>query len=79
MSDLLKSKRGVFNEPRNVAIYLSRLLRYNGLDEIYKAFHMRRHSSASSAIGRMKNELSKSMEMKKRVEKIRLQLVKSQT
>ena len=79
MPDLLKSKRGVFNEPRNAAIYLSRLLRYNGLDEIYKGFHMSRYSSASSAIERMKNKLSRSMEMRERVEKIRLQLVKGQT
>lgn len=74
ISDLLVSKRGVFNEPRNVAIYLTRRLRYNGLDEICKRFHMSRYSSASSAIERMKNELSKNREMRKRVEKIRLQL-----
>ncbi len=77
-SDLLASKRGVFNEPRNVAIYLSRRLRYNGLDEICKGFNMSRYSSASSAIERMKNKLSKNRGIRNRVEKIKLQLIKSQ-
>ena len=31
--DLLRSKRGIFNEPRNVAIYLTRRLRGDGLGE----------------------------------------------
>jgi len=33
-NNLLKSKRGTFNEPRNVTIYLARRLRGDGLDEI---------------------------------------------
>ena len=40
--DLLKSKRGTFNEPRNVAIYLTRRLRGDGLGEICKEFQMKR-------------------------------------
>ena len=77
--DLLKSKRGVYNEPRNVAIYLTRRLRGDGLDEICREFHMKRYSSASSAIERMRVQISKDQQLRERVEKLRLMLAKSQT
>jgi len=77
--ELLKSKRGIVNEPRNVAIYLTRRLRGDELDEICKEFHMKRYSSASSAIERTKNQISKDRRFRKRVEKMRLILSKSQT
>ena len=77
--DLLKSKRGVFNEPRNVAIYLTRRLRGDGLDQICREFHMKRYSSASSAIQRVRVQISKDRQFKKRIEKLRLMLIKSQT
>jgi hypothetical protein len=75
--DLLKSKRGIFNEPRNVAIYLTRRLRGEGLDEICREFHMKRYSSASSAIGRVRVQVSKDRQFKKRIEKLRLMLIES--
>jgi len=77
--DLLKSKRGIFNEPRNVAIYLTRRMRGDGLGEICKEFHMKRYSTASSAIERVKDQISKDVRFRKRVEKLRLILTKSQT
>jgi putative transposase len=52
--DLLSSRRGIINEPRNVAIYLTRLLRRETLTEIGKEFHLNRYSSVSSAIKRTK-------------------------
>jgi len=73
MSDLLVSKRGEFNEPRNVAIYLTKLLRYNGAGEICKGFQMSRYRSASSAIERMNNKFSKNMAMRNRFDKIKRQ------
>jgi hypothetical protein len=48
--ELLKWRRGVFNEPRNVVIYVIRLLRNDGLEETGREFHMSRYSSVSSAI-----------------------------
>ena len=77
--DLLKSKRGIFNEPRNVAVYLTRRLRGDGLGEICKEFQMKRYSSASSVIERVKTQTSKDVRFRKRVEKLRLNLTKSQT
>ena len=77
--DLLSSKRGTFNEARNVAIYLTRRLRGDKLGEICEEFHMKRYSSASSAIERVKVQISKDERLRKRIEKLRLMLVKSQT
>jgi hypothetical protein len=77
--DLLKSKRGVFNEPRNVAIYLTRRLRGDGLHQICREFHMKRYSSASSAMERVRTQISKDRQLRGRVEKLRLVLTKSQT
>jgi len=77
--DLLKSRRGTSNEPRNVAIYLTRRLRGDGLNEICREFYMKRYSSASSAIERVRVQISKDRQFKKRVEKLELMLIKSQT
>ncbi len=51
---LIHSIRGISNEPRNVAIYLTRILRQDGLIDIGAAFGMQGYSSASSAIIRVK-------------------------
>jgi len=74
-----KSKRGIFNEPRNVAIYLTMRLRGDELSEICKEFHMKRYCSASSAIERIKTQISKGRLLRERIEKLRLILIKSQT
>ncbi len=73
------SKRGVFNEPRNVAIFLTRVLRKDGLESICREFSMGRYSSASSAIERVKRQMSKNRKLKMRVDNIRLQIIKGQT
>jgi chromosomal replication initiation ATPase DnaA len=69
--DLLTLKRGILNEPRNLAIYLTRRLRAEGLDEIYRQFHTGRYGSASSAIERVRVRISKDRQLEKRVEKLR--------
>ena len=76
---LLKSKRGTFNEPRNVAIYLCRRLRADRLDEICQEFGMKRYSTASSVLERVKVHQSRDRRFRKRVEELRLILTKSQT
>ena len=77
--DLLKSKSRVFNEPRNVAIYLCRLLRRDHLHELGKDFHLKRYSSVSTAIDRTKAEISKDRKLRQRVEKLKAVLTTSQT
>jgi hypothetical protein len=76
--DLLKSKRRVFNEPRNVALYLCRHLRGDRLHELCRHFHLKRHSSVSTAIERTKTEMSKDPKLKQRVEKLKAVLTNRQ-
>ena len=77
--ELLRSRRGRFNEARNVAIYLTRELRRATLDDICGPFRMSRYSSASSAIGRVKVQLARDRRLEKRVQKIIGELCKRQT
>jgi chromosomal replication initiation ATPase DnaA len=48
--ELIKSKRGTFNEPRAVAIYLTRMIRGEGLMDICKDYNLKKYSSASSVV-----------------------------
>jgi len=66
--DLLRSKRGVFNEPRNVAIFLSRRVRGDRLDEIGRDFNLKRYSSVSTVIERTKAQISRDRKLKQRVD-----------
>ena len=75
---LLKSRKGVFNEPRNVAIYLMRRLRGDSLVEIGKIFEMKKYSSVSSIIERLKAQMAKDRGLRKRVSKLESQVTKSQ-
>jgi REP element-mobilizing transposase RayT len=74
---LLKSRKGVFNEPRNVAIYLMRRLRGDSLVEICKIFQMKKYSSVSSVIERLKAQMAKDRSFRKRVLKLESQITKS--
>lgn len=75
---LYKSRRGIFNEPRNVAIYLMRRLRRDRLKEICKQFQMEKYSSVSSAIERMKQKLKGDNKLQNRVDEITALVFKSQ-
>jgi len=76
--DLFKSKRGNFNEPRCVAVYLMRKLRRDRLKEIGKVFGMEKYSSVSSIIERLDSRMRKDLKLKMRVNKMEEQLTKSQ-
>lgn len=69
--DLLRVQRGKANEPRNVAIYLTRELRCGTLEEVSGAFHMSRYSSASSAIRRLKAQMARDQRLQRRIDEIR--------
>jgi putative transposase len=51
--DLLSARRGVFNEPRNAAVYLLRHLRGESLAEIGNLFNIKAYSTVSSIIRRV--------------------------
>ncbi|MDY6951758.1 MAG: helix-turn-helix domain-containing protein, partial [Thermodesulfobacteriota bacterium] len=76
--ELYRSRRGQFNEPRNVAILLTRKLRRDSLKEIGQQFHMEKYSSVSSVIERMKKQMLADRNLKKRVDRVADETSKSQ-
>ena len=75
---LFSSQRGVFNEPRSVAVYLARKLRRDTLTRICDDFAIKKYSSASSIIGRVKDRMKTDARLKKRVAQITDKISKSQ-
>ena len=75
--ELFSSKRGTFNEPRCVAIYLIRRFRRDSLKEIGKVFKLEKNSSVSSVIDRMKTRIQNSRKMKIRIEMMENEAIKS--
>jgi putative transposase len=73
------SRRGLFNEPRNVAIYLSRKYSGKKLLEIGKEFNFNSYSSASSIVEKMRQLILKDKKVKKRVLKIEQEIINGQT
>jgi hypothetical protein len=76
---LLKSRRGFFNEPRNMAIMIARLLRSDSLKSIGSEFRITKFSTVSSIIDRMRSFLASDNDIKKRADMLISLLTKSQT
>ena len=70
-SELMKSRRGQFNEPRSMAIYLTRMLRKEGLMKISSEFNLSGYSSASSVIQGIGKQLQKNKKLQKRYETLK--------
>ncbi len=77
VDDILVSKRGHFNEPRNVAIYLIRSIRNDTLKAVGKAFGIDKNSTVGSVVGRVKREMEKDKNISKRVKNLKDILGKS--
>ena len=75
---LYKSIRGIFNEPRNIAIFLSRKLRNDTLEKIGKEFSLHRYSSVSTVLIRTKLFLKSKPGIMKKVKNIEEMIIKSQ-
>lgn len=76
--DLSSSRRGFFNEARNVAIYLTRKLRGDTLEEIGAGFGIDRYSTVSSVVERMKALVEKDEEIRTKVDRLTSMVIKSQ-
>jgi len=76
---LTASRRGIINEPRDVAVYLAR--RYSGktLLEIGAEFNMSQYSSVSSVVSKMKEAVARDRKLRKRVEGIEKRMNVGQT
>jgi chromosomal replication initiation ATPase DnaA len=77
--EIKKSRRGYANEPRDVAIYLIRMLRRDTLEVIGKEFSLNRFSSVSSIFQKLKARLKKEKSLQKRVEEVKNKIFKGQT
>ena len=76
--ELMKSKRGLINEPRSVAIYLTRMIRSDGLIDICRNYNLKKYSSASSVIEGVKERLPKDRNFRNRVKRLGNKLIKGQ-
>ncbi len=77
-NDLLLSRRGYFNEPRNVAIYLIRHLRNDTLKDAGNFFGIVKNSTISSIDRRLKRDMIRDKKIKKNVEALKFELSKGQ-
>lgn len=68
--DMRKARRGVINEPRNVALYLARRYCGESLIKIGHAFNLSNYSSVSSVVTRVIKGLENDKKLRKRIEKI---------
>ena len=57
-------KRGYFNEPRNVAVYLARRLRCDTLTQVCEDFSINKYSSVISIMGRKEQRMSRDKKLK---------------
>lgn len=72
--DLKVMRRGRFNEPRNVAIYLMRHLTGESLESIGMEFNISSYSTVSSVFASIKSKVIVDKKLKKRIEKIESKL-----
>jgi len=72
-------RRGVENEPRDVAVYLTRALRSEPLMKIGAGFGLNRYSSVSSVVMRVKTKLQEDKKFKERLANIENNIFKGQT
>ena len=78
-AELLKSRRGKDNEPRDLTIYLIRRLRQESLSRLAEEFGLKGYSSVSSIIVKMEKRLEKDNQLRCRLEEIRHTILKGQT
>ena len=79
IDDLLVSRRGYFNEPRSVALYLVRRLRGDTLKVAGEVFEIHKNSTVSSSVDRVKYEMSRNKGMRLCVKELIQILSNSQT
>ena len=72
-------RRGMENEPRDVAIYLIRSMRAEPLMRVGANFGLNQYSSVSSVVLRVKTKLLKDRKFKERLAHIESNILKGQT
>lgn len=77
-NDLLITRRGNFNEPRNIAVYLLRQIRGENLNSIGERFNIKAYSTVSSILRRVSKLKKYDRKIKKRIGKIQDSINKGQ-
>lgn len=77
-NDLLITRRGIFNEPRNIAVYLLRQIRGENLSSIGEQFNIKAYSTVSSILRRVARLKKYDRKIKSRIEKIQDSINKGQ-
>jgi putative transposase len=77
-TELYVTRRGYFNEPRNVAVYLIRHLRNDTLKQVGEQFGIEKYSTVSSIVERVKYEMKADKGLKKWVQDLAEKITKSQ-
>ena len=78
-TNLKAVRRGIENEPRDVAMYLIRSMRAEPLMRVGANFGLNQYSSVSSAVIRVKAKLQEDRKFKDRLQHIESNILKSQT
>jgi len=78
LKDLFITKRGWFNKPRNIAIYLIRFMRSEQLLKIAEIFNIKGYSTVSSAIQRVGDLRKKDKKIRKEIDSIIKKIYKGQ-
>ena len=73
-----RGRKRYFNEPRNIAVYLTRHLRNDTLKEVGVQFNIKKSSSVSSIVERMKSGLKADRGLRMRIEELIESIIKSQ-
>ena len=76
--ELYVTRRGFFNEPRNVAVYLIRRVRNDTLKQVGEQFGIEKYSTVSSIVEKVKFEMKADRRFKKRVQDLNEGIIKSQ-
>ena len=77
-NELLITRRGIFNEPRNIAVYLLRQIRGESLNNIGEQFNIKAYSTVSSILRRVSMLKKYDRKIKKRIGEIQNSINKGQ-
>jgi REP element-mobilizing transposase RayT len=77
-AELYVTRRGYFNEPRNVSVYLIRHLRNDTLKQVGERFGIDKYSTVSSIVEKVKHEMKRDKRLKKLVQNLAERIAKSQ-
>ena len=77
-NELQMARRGVFNKPRNVAIYLLRNIRCDNLNDINSIFKINAYSTVSSIIQKVTKLKISDRRLQQQIETINKNVSKSQ-